>query len=126
MQLVSQAVGGFAPTANEAQHVIGELVHIAVRGGALDEGEGVIHVCLVRGGGGAVPEAVVHSGGKQRCGRCGRRIRLGGGGVVWLAQVVEMNVDRAKVGRSAVKVERNLVRGALVLRLLLRGLRRCH
>ena len=41
-------------------------------------------------------------------------------------QVVEMNVDRAKVGRSAVKVERNLVRGALVLRLLLRSLRRCH
>jgi hypothetical protein len=38
----------------------------------------------------------------------------------------EMNVDRAKAGWSAVKVERNLVRGALVLRLLLCGLRRCH
>ena len=93
---------------------------VAMRGGALDEGEVLIHVCLVRGGGGAVPEAVVHNGGKQRCGR------LGGGGVVWLAQVVEMNVDRAKARRSAVQVERNLVRGALVLRLLLCGLRRCH
>ena len=47
LQLVSQAIGGFAPAANEAEHVIGELVHVAVRGRALDEGEGVIHVCLV-------------------------------------------------------------------------------
>ena len=57
----------------------------------------------------------------------GKRLReFGRGGVVWVTQVVEMNVDGAKVGRSAVKVERNLVRGALVLRLLLRSLRRCH
>ena len=46
--------------------------------------------------------------------------------VVRVAQVVKVNVDRANVDRRVVEVEWNLVRGALVLRGLLCGLRRCH
>jgi hypothetical protein len=65
----------------------------------------------------------VNSGSNQRC---GRRRCLGGGGVVRVAQVVKVNVDRANVNRRVVEVEWNLVRGALVLRRLLCGLRRCH
>ena len=97
-------------------------MHVPVRCGALDEGEVVIH-CQVVVGGGAVSKAVVHSGSNQRC---GRRRCLGGGGVDRVAQVVEVHVYRAKVGRSVVEVERNLMRGALVLRMLLCGRRRCH
>ena len=54
--------------------------------------------------------------------RSGERLReFGRGGVVWVTQVVEMNVDGPRSVRSAVKVERDLVRAALVLRLLLRA-----
>ena len=51
---------------------------------------------------------------------------FGRGGVVWLAKVVVVHVYRAKVHRSAVEVERNLVRDVLVLRRLLCNLRGCH
>ena len=98
-------------------------MHVPVRRGAFDEGEVVIHGCVVVGGG-AVPEAVVHSSGNQRCGRWG--LSFGCGGVVRFAQVVVVHVYRAKVHRSAVEVERNLVRDVLVLRRLLCNLRGCH
>ena len=70
---------------------------------------------------------VVHTGsnGNQRFGRRGS-VSFGCGGVVWLAQVVVVHVYRAKVHRSAVEVERNLVRDVLVLRRLLCNLRGCH
>ena len=57
---------------------------------------------------------------------CGRRRCLGGGGVVRFAQFVKIHVYRAKVGRSVVEVERNLVRAPLVVRVRRCALRRCH
>ena len=99
-------------------------MNIAVRRGALDKGEVVIHGRVVVGGG-AVPEAVVQSRGNQRCGSGVGRL-AGCGGVVWFAQVVVVNVNGTEILRRVVKVKWGLVRPTLVVRVQRRGLRRCH
>ena len=83
-------------------------------------------MCLVRGRGGAVSETVVHSGGNQRRERCGRRRSFGGGGVVRLAKIVEVDMYGFKILRCAVKIKWDLVRALLVVRAWRCALRRCH
>ena len=57
----------------------------------------------------------------------GKRLReFGRGGVVWVTQVVEMNMYGFKVLRCAVKVKWDLVRAPLVVRARRCDLRRCH
>ena len=85
---------------------------VAVRRGALDEREVVVHSCVVVRGG-AVSEAVVYGRGNQRS---GERVRkFGCGGVVRFAQVVKMDVHGLESLRGVVKVKRDLVRAPLVV-----------